>query len=72
MALYGLEIAETLLPEEGPPDYERVEIGYHKQLKEEEQVKWIKYVDRHRERLPQSWVNSVIESAKEDGIKPPI
>lgn len=71
MAMYGLEITETLLPNEEPPDYEAVDPGYHRTLENEaNQKKWLKYVDRYREKLPQEWVHSVLEEAKEDGFKP--
>lgn len=69
MALYGLEIAETLLPDDDPPDYERVEPGYHETIPEEEQEVWVKYVDRHRDKLPKEWVHDVVSAAKEDGIE---
>jgi hypothetical protein len=70
MALYGLDIAETLLPDEEPPDYERVEPGYHDTLSDEEGSVWVKYVDRHRDKLPREWVHDVTSSAREDGLKP--
>lgn len=69
MALYGLDIAEPILPNEDYPDYERVGPGYHRQLHKKDQKLWIKYVDRHRDKLPQEWVHNVIETAREDGIK---
>lgn len=68
MALYGLEITETLLPEEEPPDYDTVEPGYHETLDEQEREKWIQFVVRHQEKLPQEWAHEVIETAREDGI----
>jgi len=70
MALYGLEIAETLLPGEESSDYERVEPGYHNTLQEEERSVWLTYVNRHRDKFPQEWVHEVISSAREDGIEP--
>lgn len=70
MAMYGMEITETLLPEEDPPDYEIVDAGYHRSLHKVDQKKWVKLVDRHRDQLPQEWVNSVLEAAREDGLRP--
>lgn len=69
MALYGLEITKTLLPDKEPPDYDRVEPTYHRTLEfKTERQKWIKYVDRHQNRLPQEWVNSVLKTAEEDDM----
>lgn len=71
MAQYGLEIAETLLPDEEPPDYEKVGPGYHRNLKNtQDKEEWVKLVDRHRDKLPQEWVHNVLGPAKNDGIKP--
>lgn len=71
MALYGLDIAETLLPGEESPDYEQVEPTYYRTLENEtEQRAWVKYVVRHEDRLPQEWVNSALEAAREDGVHP--
>lgn len=68
MALYGLGITETLLPDEEPPDYDQVEPGYHETLDEYERKKWAEFVVRHREKLPQEWAHEVIEAAREDGV----
>lgn len=67
MALYGLDICETLLPNETPTEVERVNPGYHNQLDKEDRSKWLTYVRRHKDKLPQEWVHEVIDSAKEDG-----
>lgn len=69
MALYGLEIAETILPDEDIPDYERVDSEYPQTLThEQERERWIQLVDRHQENLPQEWVNEVLEQAEHDGL----
>jgi DNA-binding CsgD family transcriptional regulator len=70
MALYGLEITETLLPDEEPPDYddEEVEPGYHESLSEYEREKWVKFVTRHQDKLPQEWAHDVVEAARADGV----
>ncbi|USZ68868.1 hypothetical protein NGM10_03815 [Halorussus salilacus] len=68
MALYGLEITETLLPDEEPPDYEKVEPRYHETLNEQEREKWVQFVVRHQDKLPQEWAYEVIEAAREDGV----
>lgn len=70
MALYGLEVTETLLPDEEPPDYdgEEVEPGYHESLSEYEREKWVKFVTRHQDKLPQEWAHEVVEAARADGV----
>lgn len=68
MALYGLEITETLLPDEDEPDYEQVEPGYHKTLDEGEREKWVTFVIRHQEKLPQEWCYKVTKAAQKDGV----
>lgn len=70
MALYGLGITETLLPDEEPPDYEGEEVkpGYHETLDKQEREKWTTFVVRHQEKLPQEWAHEVIEAAREDGV----
>jgi len=68
MALYGLEVTETLLPDEEPPDYDKVKPGYHETLDSQEQEKWVKFITRYQEKLPQEWAYEVIETAKEDGV----
>lgn len=68
MALYGLEIAETLLPDEDGSDYDRVEPGYHKTLDQQEREKWVKFVVRHQDKLPQEWAYEIIEAARDDGV----
>jgi hypothetical protein len=65
MARYGLEATETLLPDEEPPELEEVSPEYHRALAGLEKRTWLTYVDRHREKLPQEWVASVEESAKD-------
>lgn len=65
MALYGLEITETLLPKESEPDYDRVEPDYHKSLEREEQKKWFEYVQRYNDKLPKEWYNDVKETVKD-------
>ena len=60
MALYGLEIAETVLPSEELPDYHRVNSDYANQLSEEEEKKWREYVRRYSDRLPQEWVHEIM------------
>lgn len=64
MALYGLEIAETLLPDESPPDYDRVGSNYYESLKKEEKQKWIEYVERYNDKLPQEWYNDIKASVE--------
>lgn len=69
MALYGLEITETLLPDEEPPDYDdEVDPGYHETLDESDQEKWVKFVTRHQDKLPQEWAHEVVEAARDDGV----
>lgn len=71
MALYGLGITETLLPEQELPDYQRVDPGYHRSLSNRrDKEKWIQLVDRYREKLPREWVTDVLREAKADGISP--
>ncbi|MFB6224890.1 MAG: helix-turn-helix transcriptional regulator [Candidatus Paceibacteria bacterium] len=65
MALYGLEIAETLLPNEPEPDYDKVNPDYHKDLGSKEKQKWIEYVKRYNDKLPKEWYNNVKNSIKE-------
>lgn len=70
MARYGLEVTETLLPDEEPPDFTEVEPGYHQKLVNEDECRiWLTYVERYREKLPQEWVAKVLDAAKKDGIK---
>lgn len=60
MALYGLEIAETLFPEdlEPPlqePSYERVDPEYLDELQnEDDRKRWAECVERNVDSLPQS------------------
>jgi predicted transcriptional regulator len=68
MAQYGLEMAETLLPDEEPSDYEEVKPGYHETLDEYEREKWVKFVTRHQEKLPQEWAHEVVQAARDDGV----
>lgn len=69
MALYGLEVAATVLPSEEPGEIERVEPGYHRTLESEtERRKWLKFVKRHEEKLPTEWLHDVLEAARADGI----
>lgn len=68
MARYGLDIAETILPDEDEPDYEQVEPGYHEGLDKYDQEKWAKFVIRYEEKLPQEWVHSVLDAARKDGV----
>jgi DNA-binding CsgD family transcriptional regulator len=69
MALYGLEVAETLLPSEEPADLEQVGSDYHKSLdSHSEKKKWLKFVKRHEEKLPTEWVHDVFQAARDDGI----
>lgn len=71
MARYGVEIAESLLPNEEPPDYEPiVDPGaYLMELADRrEQERWITCVERHQDQLPRDWVNDVADAAKEKGI----
>lgn len=65
MARYGLEVTETLLPDEEPPELEEVSPEYHRDLAGSEERTWLTYVHRHREKLPQEWIASVEESAEE-------
>ena len=65
MALYGLEIAETLLPDEPEPDYDKVSPDYHKDLESKEKQKWAEYVHRYKDKLPKEWYNDVKKSIRE-------
>jgi predicted transcriptional regulator len=67
-ALYGMEIALTINPDQELPEYDQVEPGYHRDLPEEEQQEWVKLVHRYKSKLPQEWANSVLKSASEDGV----
>lgn len=74
MALYGLEIAFPLTTEElenSPPSHERVAPDYYRSLPHRSLKKdWLKYVQRHSERIPVEWQNAVFENAREDGLFP--
>lgn len=52
LALYGLEIMETLLPDEEPADYEQVESGYHRSLKGRSKETSFDFIRRHGDSLP--------------------
>ncbi|SDZ89484.1 hypothetical protein SAMN04488065_1066 [Haloplanus vescus] len=66
MALYGLEIMETNLPSEEPPDYEKVRPEYYNKLNDTDREIWIEYVRRHSDKLPQEWMHEILESADMD------
>lgn len=72
MARYGLEISHTLLPsqlQEDPttPEYDPVSPDYFDQIPQAEHEEWIEYVERHSTRLPISWVQEVLEEARDRG-----
>lgn len=70
MALYGLEIAETMLPTENPPDYEMVDVDYLDKLSDRTELEtWVKYVDRHADKLPADWTNKIIEQAESEKLR---
>lgn len=71
MALYGLEIAETLKPNSDQPDYEEVQPDYYRTLTTDvEKETWLEYVVRHKEKLPQEWANQVVKNASNDDLLP--
>lgn len=66
MALYGLEIAHALLPEEERREFEQVTPSYIDDLEpRERRVAWLEKVLRHEDKLPQEWVANVKERAME-------
>jgi DNA-binding CsgD family transcriptional regulator len=71
MALYGLDIAEPAPKEDLQQSCELIEPGYHRTLEsDKEKEEWVKFVDRHRDKIPQEWVHEVLEAAESDGITP--
>jgi len=67
MALYGLEIAHALSPDEleSLPDFDRVDPSeYLSDLEpQERRVVWLEAVDKNRNKLPKEFVADVEESA---------
>lgn len=69
-AEYGMEVGlEKVLPGEQPPDYERVDPGYHRDLPPEERERWVGLVVDHADKLPADWVADVLDEAKADGLR---
>ena len=69
MALYGLRISEPVMPDEEPPDYERVGPEYLNELGDEVKKRWLRILDDQRDGLPQEWVAEIEDAAEnEHGI----
>jgi hypothetical protein len=67
LALYGMQATGVRTDGESPPPVpDQVEPGYHQELVDPEQKRWLTYVDRHRNNLPQSWVHEVLDAARDD------
>jgi DNA-binding CsgD family transcriptional regulator len=67
MALYGLEIAHPLLPDEERRDITQVGPEYLDELEpEERRVVWLEAVIKNENKIPMEWHNSVLEYAKEE------
>lgn len=73
MAQYGLEIAETLFPEDlepplDQPTYEPVGVEYIDELENGGGVeRWAECVQRHRDKIDQSWANDVVPELERRG-----
>jgi DNA-binding CsgD family transcriptional regulator len=59
IALYGLEILETIIPEAEDADYERIDAEYVLDLPRPRKKDWKEAFNRQRDSLPQEWVASV-------------
>lgn len=73
MVLYGLEIAETLSPDEleppvDTPTYDRVGPEYLDSLQLEDRKLYAEYFDRHRDKLPAGWVAEMGEELRTRGL----
>lgn len=70
-AEYGMEIGMVKVgPGDEPPDYDRVEPGYHRDLPRKERQEWVSLVADHTGKLPAEWVSDVLEEAESDGLRP--
>ena len=61
---------EKVAPGDEPPEYDRVEPGYHRDLPREERQEWGSLVADHTGKLPAEWVNDVLKEAEDDGLRP--
>jgi predicted transcriptional regulator len=71
-ATYGLDAVRTLPTDDlsDPPDLERVEPGYHRELRDDaERAGWLALVRKYDDKLPAEWVADVVGAAREDGVR---
>lgn len=73
MAQYGLEITETLAPDElepplSKPSHEEVGIEYLDELQTDaDRKRWAECVERNTQKLPRSWVNEIVDELEDRG-----
>lgn len=59
IALYGLRILETTVPEAENQDYNRIDAEYAMQLSGKRKQDWLDAFNRQKDSLPQEWVAEV-------------